>query len=361
MLEMCYGKEPFDLRLTVLRYWKNLCKILLLTLAGTLLFGGGYYVNKIVLAPESAYTVTSTYMVEYVVNPLQSGDYYINEMSWNTLVQSHEFLTTVQERVHEITAEEVGAEMKVSVEELSGAISAKLPSDWHIPTTTVVAEEPERALFIARAVETSMMEKLVELSKEVKKISVIDPAISVQQVEQDVRPVRAFVLSSVLSFFFVTILFLLKELGDDSIWLPATLQKRYGLATLGTINSPELLANLSYLFQGKKNLAVCSTDDSVDTLEVVTALSDKDKLELVSGRRVWTAVPAPLMCPETCEVLREMDGMLLVVPAGSRTGKRLEYSLAFLSQQDCEIVATLLWNADEGLIRCYYRLGSDKS
>jgi len=44
-MEASYGKEPFDLRLEVLCLCRNLWKILAVTVLGTVLFGGGYYVK----------------------------------------------------------------------------------------------------------------------------------------------------------------------------------------------------------------------------------------------------------------------------------------------------------------------------
>ena len=65
MWEGYYGKEPFDLRLTALRFLKNLDKIIVVTLAGTLIFGGGYYVKNVLLRGEVYYSAQSTYKVEY--------------------------------------------------------------------------------------------------------------------------------------------------------------------------------------------------------------------------------------------------------------------------------------------------------
>ena len=63
MWEGSYGKEPFDLRLTVLRLIACMDKVLIFTLAGTLLFGGGYYVKNVLLRPETQYGITSVYRV----------------------------------------------------------------------------------------------------------------------------------------------------------------------------------------------------------------------------------------------------------------------------------------------------------
>ncbi len=359
MWQGSYGKEPFDLRLTMLRFVRCLNKILLLTLAGTLLFGGGYFVKNVLLRQEKEYSATSTFKVEYEVPPVQSGDYYINSMTWNTLVKSQEFLCAVQAHLQENSD---GALKEIPVEELAGVVSATLPSDWNIPIITVVADRTESTLQIMAAVEAAMENEFAENMQEVKSVRVIDSAPNAEEVKPDVRPVQAFVLSALLSFFFAAVIFLLKETGDDSIWLPATLRQRYGLPVAGTINSAGLKENICYLLQGKEKIAVCPMDSRVNAAEVIKALEVIDRADSV-GRDAagenerlckWLAVPSPILYPESCRELREADGILLVVPAGNHVGKPLEYLLDYLTQQDCEIAVVILWNADEKLLDAYY-------
>lgn len=354
-----YGKEPFDLRLTALRLLRNLNKILVLTAAGTLLFGGGYYVKNVVLRPAIEYSVTSTYKVQYVTEPAQSGDYYINAATWETLVHTQEFTDAVQMHLQEIAGSGNVSMSNLTAEQLSVAISAKLPSDWHIPTTTVVTEQPEQSALIAHAVELTMTNEFVEMMQaEVKSVAVLDSGMA-EEVPLDVRPVRAFVLSAILSFFFVTVVFLLRELGNDSIWLPGTIRKRYGLATLGTLNSVELVENIKFLFSDKEKVTVCTVDGNVNPTEVIEGLQERmqeEGADFAALTECWTAVPSPLLSPEVCEVLREADGILLAVRAGQHAGKPLEYVMEYFAQQKCEITGVILCEADELLIKAYYCL-----
>ena len=353
MWEGSYGSEPFDLRLTVLRLMRNLNKILGLTVAGALLFGGGYYVKNVLLRPDKQYAATSTYKVLYVDEPTKSGDYYVNEATWNTLVRSQAFLEAVQKHL-----QEQGTVDGLALEELSQMISAKLPSDWNIPTTTVVCDTPEKSLMLASAVERAMTEELVQdMMQELAAVQVIDGAQSAVEVPLDVRPVRALVLSAILSCFFATVLFLLKELGDDAIWLPFTLRRRYGLSVLGTLHSVELRENWKYFFENKQKCALCAVDASIDPKEVLEGLREYAGEEAVSAQS-WITLPTPLLCPEVVEELRKAEGILLAVRAGAHAGKQLEYVLEYLAQQNCKPTAVLLWDADELLLRAYYGFGS---
>ncbi len=376
-----YGKEPFDLRLTALRLLFHLHWILAATVLGTLLFGGGYYVKNVILRPEPAYAATSTYKVDYADENWAQYGTYINETTWNTWVHTKEFLDNVQKHLQE---GEIPA-ISFSNEELSGMLSAKLASDLRVPSTIVTSGDGKISTLIAGAVEQTMTEDFVNhVPDDIFAIRVIDPALTAEEVLWDVRPVRAFWLSAILSCFFAVVIFLLKELGDDSIWLPATLFKRYGLKTLGTIHSKELKANIAYCCQGMSRIAVCPADENIDPTEAAQALQEIETYVSERGGRMseirtcgraqrcgecsesdngrksktefgrWFPVPAPLLCPDSCNYLRQADGIMLIVPAGSHTGKRLEYVLEFLQQQDCKITAAILWNADERLIRSYY-------
>ena len=382
MWEVCYGKEPFDLKLTVLRLIRNLGRIILITLAGTILFGGGYYVKNVLLRGEKEYSCTSIYKVEYADEPSKSGDYYINEMSWNTYIHSADFLEAAWGHLQENTIAYDSIFVK-SREELSSMIQAKLDSDIHIPSTIVTSGSPAWSVLIAEAVEQTMMGEFTDDNEQIAGIHVMTPAVTAEEVIPDVRPVRAIILSAVLSCFFAVTIFLIAETGADSIWLPVTLRRRYGLASVGTLESRELKSNLNYKFKEKKKIAVCAADEDMDPAKAAAALERAMKMDGTATREMtvemdgtvareraaedpkkaaveWIPVPAPLLCGESMELLREMDGVLLVVKAGSHTGKPLEYVLEYFAEQDIEITAALLWEADELLIRAYYGLSAKK-
>lgn len=348
MWEASYGKEPFDLRLTVLRMFRRLGLILAVTLAGTLVFGGGYYVKNVLLRPEPVYGVTSTYRVDYAVDEEKDlSTVHINEMTWNTYVDTQMFLDEVRQYL-------TGNTLYTDAE-LTEALNVVVASNLKVISTVVRTESPERSLGIAEAVEMALVQDFPDQVSEITSIFVMDPGQSAEEIYPDVRPLRAVILSALLSFFFATVILLLKELGDDSIWIPAILRQRYSLQVVGTLYSPELTENISYLFREKKRVAVCSVQDQVDPSQVLADLKKTcNKQNSQWEGREWYPVPSPILCPESCQALRDADGILLVVAAGSHAGKQLEYTMEFLKQQDCEITGVMLWNADELLLKAYY-------
>lgn len=348
MWECKYAKEPFDLRLTVLRLLKRTPVIILITCLGTLIFGGGYYLKKVLLRPAPLYQAISTYYVNYGWDLEYDKDYaYINEASWNDWMHKKAFLNLVSANLQK----------EIPQEELSGYLSAILASNLRMPNSVVSTPDPELTLMIAEAVERSFVE-FPSIALEIESIRVVDPAVDTTPVYEDARPVRALALSGVVSIFFALVCCLLWEIGSDAIWLPATLRRRYGLKTLGTVESPEFIQNLNYFFSGKNNIGICPASVELEPGAVARVLKDAEPGEATRGNkelRVWVPVPAPLLEPQAAERLRELDGILLVVRAGEH-GRRLECILDFLDQQDCPVTAALLWEADERLIRQYYFL-----
>ncbi len=371
MWEGNYGTEPFDLRLTVLRLFRCMGWIVGITLLGTCLFGGGYYVKNVLLGEKPRYEQTITCKLEYTDPPVQSGDYYINDMTWNTYVDSEAFRGMLGD-AEPFTALDVTFDMflQCASPDAGDVLRAAVASDIHVPSFTVSCLLEEQTVMLSQAMQTVLTGPWVEYLPELATVQVINVS-DVALVYPDVRPLRAVILSAILSCFFAVVFFLLREIGADSIWLPATLRRRYGVPVLGTLQSVELIQNAGYLFKGMSVIGVCSTEKEINLQQVTKALQEKwqnDPGETAAedhgkehagkpdGGLTWKMSEAPLQKPEDAEILRQADGVLVVVPAGSHAGKPLEYLLEFLQTQNIEVTAALLWKADERLIKSYYFL-----
>ena len=238
-----YGEEPFDLRLAVLRLFCRLPFLAGAVLLGTLLLGGGYYVKNVLLREENPYAVTSVFRVEYHVEEEKDvGTVFINEASWNTYIHSEMFLEWMEACLKEQGGPETGAQV------LQEMLRANLATDLRLPSVTVTGPSPEECVAVAQAVETVMTGELARQIREIASVMVVDPGDQALEVVPDVRVGRAVALGAVLSCFAVLTAVLLKEAGDDSIWLPSSLGRRYGLNCVGTLESRELWENLRYHF-----------------------------------------------------------------------------------------------------------------
>lgn len=307
---MTYGKEPFDLRLTVLCMCRRIPFILAGTVLGTLIFGGGYYVKNVLLREAPLYAAESTYRVKYAVEEEKDvGVVYINQMSWNTYLQSQFFLDAVWGHLEESERTEAGADgvdmekgagadgtgmetgpgedgtgmndaagadstgmenaagaenagmgnaagaADIGREALGGMLEAVLASDLRVPSTIVTSDSPEKSVRIAKAVEAAMTQEFAEEIREIISIEVIDSGSTAVEVIPDVRVGRAIALSAVLSGFFMTVITLLQITGEDGVRLPDSIGKRYGVKTVGTLYSRELEENIRYFFRESISLA----------------------------------------------------------------------------------------------------------
>lgn len=350
-----YGKEPFDLRLTVLRMLRQLPLIAGVTILGSLLFGGGYYVKNVLLRGENQYSATSRYRVDYAVEEEKDvGTVYINEVSWNTYLRTDLLQDALRKHLTDVSETEGAADVPEN-EELSEAVEAVLASDLRVLATVVTTDSPEKSIRIAGALEKALTGEFAEEIREITAIEVIEAGDSAREVIPDMRVGRAFGLSGVLSCFFIILVLLLKETGDDSIRLPSSLKRRYGLKTVGTAESRELGENLSYFFSGEKGtVALCVSEEGMDPEKILETLRNKCAGTGKINFDNWIPVKGDPVGGDLCGRLRKAGQILLAVQAGSHKGRRLERVLEHLEQQDCQVTAALLWGADEKLLRCYY-------
>lgn len=360
MLECSYAKEPFDLRLTALRLVKKAWLIIGATLLGILIFGGGYYLKNVVLQ-EKLYGAESIYFVSYNTDPVTGNEYtYINDATWNTWVHTDDFIADLEKALEEICMEEGRDVPDLGREDIEVYMSAGLPTDLKMPYSTAATPDPELSLLLAGAAERSFV-SFGERQKEINYIEVVESASKAERILSDARPLRACILSGVLTLFFTVMILLLKEMGEESIWLPSVLTSRFGLKAVGAVSSGGIVRlrgneleendfeqNIKYLFGKMSRAALVSTEESAQLQHV------SEILQQISCN--WLTVSSDTLREEGCETLREADGILLAVKAGSHAAKKLEGILQYLETQDCRVTAALLWDADEKLIRRYYFL-----
>ena len=337
-----WGKEPFDLRLTVLRLIRRLPQMLAVMIAGTLLTGCGYLAKKVWLAPDPGYRASATFLTEYSDPDWFVKGIYINDYSWNIWLDSDEFTGYINQYLP----------APYSKEKLSGMLEALVYSDLRVMEVFAYSRDPEEAELVIQAVKRAMTEDFPRGMSAVDWIRVTDEKPG-QKVTMDVRPARAFLLGGIVSVFFTVVIFLLMELWEDKIWLPTTLGSRYGLKQAGIPGTETFRENMKYFFRGKNRVALCPVDEDTDPAEVAQFLTDQG---ILCEGQEFLPLPTPVLAPEVTETLRGADGILLICPAGSRNARNLEFLLDFLKAQDCEVTAALLWKPDEWLVKSYYCL-----
>ena len=339
MSDNAWGKEPFDLRLTVLRMLRSLPGILLVTALITLLLGGGYFLKNVTFR-QRVYIAATTLFVEYADEDWATNGTYVNEYTWNAWLTQDEYTDRVLERLGGT----------ISKEKLEKGLSAKVPSDLRMVTISFGSTDKAEAERVIKAAGDAMAEDFAKGMKDVAAIRVTDVDEGAENLKT-IKPVRAIILSAVIGIFTAVMLFLLKELIFERIWLPEELTRRFGIKNAGLPGTDGEAANLAHFFEGKTKVAICPATAEVDSKALATKLSCKEALKSIT----WIAEPAPLLSPESARSLKEADGVLLAVNAGEDV-KKLQLTLDFLAQQGVTVTASLLCEEDAWLLRCYYAL-----
>lgn len=343
MLECSYAREPVDYKLLSLRLLKKIWIIIAATLAGVLLIGGTYFLVKVVYGPEKEYEIESMYYLDFAEDSSGTEYTYINQFTWNEVVHTDDFVDFIYE--------ELNGELTTDV--IRNSIEATLLSDTRYPYSTVTTNNPELTERLTRALEQAFIH-FGEIQKEFNEIRIVKSPEKATQVFADVRTLRACILGGVIGLFISLLLVWIYTVADSSIYVPATIEKRYHIPTLGTLGYKEFDENFKYLFKDilaseKACIAVTSADSKTDIQKITSDIKTK------TGMNAFGEVLNVCENPEEVEKLRKADGVLLLVRAGAHNGKMLERTLEQLGRQDVKVSATLLVDADEKLINNYYR------
>ncbi len=353
MWECSYAKEPFDLRLLVLWGLRRIWIVILGTVLGALIVGGGYYLWNGVITGKKQYSVTTMYEVVYGSDPKTQYEYtYINDFTWNQLVTTDLFLDMLKEQ-----AEDEGGAVAALLKEESFQqhperyLAADLPSDLRMPTTTVTTKDRKLSVALNRAVQGAM-EALGQYKLEIQRIMVADTKEPVL-VDNTPRTLQASVLGAVSGTLFVLFMLFCCYCMREGIWVPETFTFRFKIPMLGAVAASETTlleadaANLTYHFRGKKQIAVTAADPQLDLKAVTKCLP-------VIPDLAYVCIPNFEQVPQAAECLRKADGILLIVEAGMNGGRRIMHLLESLKVQDVQVTGALLWNADRVLLDMYY-------
>ncbi|MBO5346815.1 MAG: hypothetical protein J6A45_01575 [Lachnospiraceae bacterium] len=334
---MEYPKEPFNFKLFALKMLSKWHHFVICTLVGAMLFGGTYYLYKVVYAPAREYKASATYYIEYVKDPyLGDAATYFNDYTLNSWITEDVFV----DRVLPLLGDEV------TVEQLENYLEVTLPSDVRVMHLEAVTADPKLTMELLKAYSVAFKE-FAERQREINSIELQGMSEEARQIKADIRTQRAFVLGGVLGLVLGGLYIILKELLDDGIYLPETLAKRHNVKVFGTDISEELAANAAYAVKNCNRVAVTSIGDTPGLPEV---------LELLKGMKTdieWILVPAMIQCPEAGEVLRGCDGCVLTVVWGKDKSSAIERALAYYAQQDVTVLGAILWDADEKLLKRY--------
>lgn len=341
MWECNFANESVDFKLFWLRFCQKLGVLCLGIILGGILVGGGYFLKQTLLAPRPEYAVEAETYLEYILRedePL--GWVAFTAPAWEAIIRSQEFM------------EDINAQLgnTLTIEELQDAIREVEIPDARIIKTTVVTEDPEQSLAISRALQTAIA-NFGDKQREIESVRRISDPDQAKRVLVDDRTLRAGLFGMILGGCFTLFGICLAIVSDDTVRIPETFEKRYGIPMLGTPDTEETGANLQYLFKDKRQVAVTGME-GIPLNEAAASLQ-----KLVQTDKDMTLLPIRM---DETEKLRDTDGVILTVGAGVHSGKAIGHRIGFFHKQGVTVTAALLWEPEEKLLKYYYGLSKIK-
>jgi len=317
MWECKYGKEPLDTRLCFLRLIRKSWLVVIMALAGAILFGGIYFLTHVVYGPAREYVAESEFYIEYVNAVTQEQQYtFYNKETWESLIHTDIFMDEVMSGVKEQT---LAMDREITREEVSNAIFATLLTDVRIVHVTVTTNNSYLTMVITNALESAFV-KVGESQREIDAVRAILIPEEATLTTIDNRTVRACILGAVVFVSFTLFFMYLYVVLDTSIYVPLEFERRYGI--------PMELENASV----ESERADVEAGDENDTK------TDKGK-ESVYAREA-------------------ADGTyILYVKSKDHNGPLIEKTIRDLLAQNKTISKAVLTQADEKLIKWYFKTG----
>lgn len=343
MKELSFAREPFNTKLFILCFLKKIWLVPVAMVIGAVLIGGCNYLTKVVFGGPAEYEITSSYYVDYYMDP-ETGQIYThyNEATWGSMITKDWFTDRIWEHALELGM--VPETYGVEKEDLVGFLSAVLLTDVHTPDSTVVTEYPELTEVLNKAVQQTFLD-FGEQQPEILGVRVIDET-PLQEKDRNDRTLRACILGAVIGAFVACLCLGFVVLFDDSVIVPETFTYRYGIPMLGVVGrgeealSEEAGVNLRYRFRDKKKVAVTGVGMGRDIPQIALpeGFAYVKTEELADGY----------------EKLRQAEGVLLLIEAGKRNSKEIEHLLHELAVQEVEVTGALLYHGDRKLLKAYY-------
>ena len=330
MWECDYAREPVDYRLFWLKLIKKIWILPVAALVGAVVIGGIYYMSKLCFGNGRTYQAESMYYLDFVTDVDESGYTYLNKYTWGEVIKTDFF-------IDKLVALDNGAHEREYIE---SSLYAGIESDVRYLYTRCTSRDRNFALSTEKALEEIVV-AFGEEQKEFREIRVIKAAADVKDVS-NIRLLTAVILGAIVGLFASVIILLAKEITDTSVSIPATLEKRYHVATLGAPSMEEYEANCKSLLAGVSPLYLVPGDGETDVTGV----------ELYVNH---TVCENPVKSPSAIDTLKGAEHVVVAVKADAHNGKRLERTLEELGRIGAHVDFFVLTGEDSKLIKKYYK------
>ena len=368
-----YRNREMDLKRLVLFFQKKLWLVIMLVILGATAGGIIYQMLHSMKMPVEYQAVSKLYIS---FGHDESGEVYqyYNGYTWNDLLDTDPIMDLVMTYLPGYEKEQV-----------MEATTAEILSDIRLLTITVRGEEEKFVREISRATENALKEFGRE-SEELEQIKVIRSGVP-QRVYWDDRTSAACITGAVILGVIALLVIGFNYALDEAVYVQTDIEKRYGVKALGVLTrsqkglepyARELKANIRYAVGEKKAFAVVDMDNHADlrgselerilNREMMEVFGGghtreeedfgwnfaKEEQETAAGEWKVTAFGENVLSEEECRQIREIGGVILLLPFAVDVGRKTSRILTLLKNQDCPVIGMVIAQADEEFLNRYY-------
>lgn len=365
-----YLSRGMDLKRMLLYFQKKIWVIIMLIVLGATFGGVAYQIIRGMEMPVEYETVSKLY-ISFGAD--ENGEVYqhYNGYTWNDLLDTDPILDLIMVSLPGYEREQVRE-----------ATTAEILSDIRLLTIYVRGDNEKFVREIRDATEGGLMEFAKE-SDELDLIKVIRSKAP-ERIYWDDRTTAACITGAVIMGVLAFMLFGFAYALNEGIYVQSDIEKRYPYKALGilTLNQKglepyagELKANLHYTLGDRKTFAILDMANHADMRKLeIEGLLNRGEMEIPLGSSEedfgwhimeeespreadeWEAVPfnENVLSEEECIRIRQLDGVIILLPFGTDVGRKTERKLSFLKNQDCKILGMIIAQADEEFLNRYF-------
>ncbi len=366
-------KQGMDLKRLVLCLQGKIWLLIILTIAGAVIGGVSYQIARAMRMPITYEAISKLY-ISFGVD--ESGEIYqyYNGYTWNELLDADPIMSCVEKYLPK----------EYSKEMLMEATTAEIISDIRLLTVTIQGSTEKAAREMQTAVEKGL-EEYAESSEEIKRIEVIRTK-EPERVYWDDKTVTACIIGAIVLAVVTALVLAILYVLDESVYVPLDVAKKYDYKALGIMPrsqkglqpyARELTANIQYVLDGQRKFVLLDIDDHSDVRSMeLEKLLNAGENEYIGGDGemgglTWTLPKAEgeekgenayevvpmnesIVSGEECAKIRELGGVILLMPFGNDVSRKTQRILGLLQNQDCRILGIIISQADEDFLNKYY-------
>lgn len=368
-----YLNRGMDLKRLMLYLQRRIWLAVVLAILGATCGGIVYQVVRSMKMPVEYEAVSKLYIS---FGHDESGEVYqyYNGYTWNDLLDTDPIMDLVMKGLPGYEREQV-----------SEATTAEILSDIRLLTVTVRGENEKFVREIKNAVEAGLREYARD-DEELEQIKVIRSGVP-ERVYWDDRTTSACVTGAVILGVLALLGILFGYALDEAVYVQEDIEKRYPYKALGILTknqkglqpyARELKANIRYMMGEGRTFAIVDMADHGDTrrlelerllnsegLEAFTGIAPEEE-ELSWSREAKEEAPEKnsqwdilafngnILGEDECRMIREAGGVILLLPFGTDTGRKVSRILSLLKNQDCKVLGMIIAQADEEFLNRYF-------